>query len=111
MLRKYITAAHERMQTDFDARAKVWYTIRLRRRERIYAHAMQVGDYRTALAADIDGGKLQGLYDLETRERVERLEAKLNAALQDQAGPDRAPDRGHPSADAGGGPQPGGLPE
>ncbi len=52
---RYIRAADDLCKEYFDAKAGHLLARHLLRREQIYAHCMQLpGDYRTALAADID---------------------------------------------------------
>ncbi len=61
-LRRYIAQADELCQKRFDAKAKHLLSRHLLQRRRLYAHAMEVGDYKTALAILRDEAELEGLY-------------------------------------------------
>jgi hypothetical protein len=70
MLRYYKARAEALMKLRFDARADHLLSRHLLQRRRLYAHAMEVGDYRTALAVLGDEAKLEGLYPVEKREHT-----------------------------------------
>jgi hypothetical protein len=59
---RYIDAADKLCQERYDARAGHLLARHLLRRERLYAHALEVGDYRTALAVLKDEAELEGHY-------------------------------------------------
>jgi hypothetical protein len=61
-IRRYMTAAHERIQKYAQAKEATNFALALLRRDQLYAHAMGAGDFRTALAVDQDRCKLLGLY-------------------------------------------------
>jgi hypothetical protein len=114
-LRRYITAAEKLFKERLDARADFWLSLQLLRRERLYAHTMEVGDYRTALAVAKDAADLLGLY--QRHEQPERpLEAILASLPPELARATRAalaaalPGGGPPGGPCGGAtPDPAGL--
>jgi hypothetical protein len=59
---RYIKAANRLMQRHFDAKAGHLLARHAMQRRLIYAHAMEEGDYRTALAALDSEAKLEGLF-------------------------------------------------
>jgi hypothetical protein len=61
-IRRYMTAAHQRIKERYEARADHSFSKHMLRREQLYAHAMGAGDFRTALAVLQDEAKLEGLY-------------------------------------------------
>jgi hypothetical protein len=105
-LRRYITAAEKLFKERLDARADFWLSLLLLRRERLYAHTMEVGDYRTALAVSKDQADLLGLYERDnptnpleallaslSPETAREIRAALAAALPG-GGPPGGPDGG-----------------
>jgi hypothetical protein len=60
---RYIAAADKLCQERFDAKAPHLLAQHLLRRERLFAHATETGDWRTALAVLKDSAELQGHYD------------------------------------------------
>jgi hypothetical protein len=92
---RYIAAADRLCKERYDARAPHLLARHLLRRERLYAHALEVGDYRTALAVLRDEADLEGLYN----RRLE-LTGQGGGAIQfievgsADAPPDRANDEG-----------------
>ncbi len=64
---RYIARADALCKERCDARAGHLLARHLLRRERLYAHALDVGDYKTALAVLKDQAQLEGVY--EARER------------------------------------------
>jgi hypothetical protein len=61
-LRRYIAAADRLCQERFDAKAEHLLARHLLQRRRLFAHAQEVGDYKTALAVLKDEAELEGLY-------------------------------------------------
>ncbi len=59
---RYIAAADRLCAKRCDARGKHRLALHLARRERLYAHALDMGDIRTALAVARDQAELEGLY-------------------------------------------------
>jgi hypothetical protein len=59
---RYIAAADKRCKERYDAKADHLLARHLLRRERLYAHCLEVGDYRTALAVLKDAADLEGHY-------------------------------------------------
>jgi len=75
-LRRYIAKADDLCRERFDANAKHLLSRHLLQRRRLYAHVMEIGDFKTALAVLKDEAQLQRLYD----SRPERpLEAFLDS--------------------------------
>src|SRR5262249_20763847 len=62
---RYITKADALMAERFDARAGHLMARHLLQRRRLYAHVVEVGDYRTALAVLKDEAELERLYAAE----------------------------------------------
>jgi hypothetical protein len=87
---RYIDAADKLCQERYDAHAPHLLARHLLRRERLYAHALEVGDYRTALAVLKDEAELEGLYN----RRLE-LTGKDGGAIQfiEVGSADAPPDR------------------
>src|SRR5262249_54507157 len=75
---RYIRAADRLCKERCDARADHLLARHLLRRERLYAHALEVGDYKTALAVLRDEAQLEGHYQRD--DKVGPLE-KLLASL------------------------------
>ncbi len=61
-LRRYITASDRLCTKYFDAKAGHLLARHLLQRRRLYAHAMEAGDWRTALAVLRDEAELERLY-------------------------------------------------
>jgi hypothetical protein len=61
-LRRYIAAADRLCKERYDSKADHLLARHLLRRERLYAHALEVGDYKTALAVLKDEAELEGHY-------------------------------------------------
>jgi hypothetical protein len=59
---RYVAAADRLCKRLFDAKADYLLARHLLQRRTLYAHAMNAGDYRTALAVLQDEAKLEGLY-------------------------------------------------
>jgi hypothetical protein len=59
---RYIRAAGELMAKDFEEGRHKLLVRHLAQRRALYARALQIGDYRTALAVARDEAELQGLY-------------------------------------------------
>jgi hypothetical protein len=66
----YIRRADELCVERFNANAPHLLNRHLLQRRRLFGHAMDVGDYRTALAVLQDEAKLEGLYPPTTHEHV-----------------------------------------
>jgi hypothetical protein len=125
-LRRYISTADKLMKERFNAKADHLLARHLLQRRALHAHAMQAGDYRTALAVLQDEAKLEGLYpptkiaptnpegtkeyaaDLTDAERAAALQ-RLHATLGAPAG--APPADGQAGADGSvlGGPGPAAL--
>jgi hypothetical protein len=66
---RYIDAADKLCQERYDARAPHLLARHLLRRERLYAHALEVGDFKTALAVLKDEAGLEGHYQRANAEQ------------------------------------------
>src|SRR5262249_11519252 len=75
-LRQYIRRADALCKHRFDAQADHLLSRHLLQRRRLFAHAMDVEDYRTALAVLKDEAALEGLYERRDA-RTDLLEAFL----------------------------------
>jgi hypothetical protein len=75
-LRRYIAKADALCKERFDAHAPYLLNRHLLQRRRLFAHAMEVGDYKTAHAVLKDEADLEGLY-----QRHEKPERPLEAFL------------------------------
>jgi hypothetical protein len=76
-LRRYLVAATDLYATFFDAKAAHLLNRHLMQRRQLYAHALGVGDYGTALRVLVDEAKLESLYQPERD-----IEARLQALEQ-----------------------------
>ena len=76
---RYIAAADKLCKERFDARADHLLARHLLQRRRLYAHAMEVGDFKTALAVLKDEAQLQGLY--EAHDKPERPAGGADAPM------------------------------
>jgi hypothetical protein len=65
-LRRYIAAADKLCKARFDAKADHLLARHLLQRRRLFAQAIEVGDYKTALAILQDEAKLEGLYPTDS---------------------------------------------
>lgn len=65
-VREYVARADRLCRERFDARAEHLLARHLLQRRQLYAHALEAGDFRTALAVLQDEAKMEGLYP-ETR--------------------------------------------
>src|SRR5262245_40053797 len=64
----YIKAAEKLIVERYDAKAPCLLNRHLLQRDQLFAHAMGVGDFRTALAVLDSGAKLLGLFPAERHE-------------------------------------------
>ena len=85
---RYIAAADKLCQQRYDARAAHLLARHLLRRERLYAHTLEVGDFKTALAILKDEAELEGHY--KRGDGSGALEALLNALPPELARATRA---------------------
>jgi hypothetical protein len=85
---RYIAAADRLCKDRYDARADHLLARHLIRRERLYAHTLEVGDFRTALAVLKDQAQLEGHY--QRTDPGAALEALLAALPADLAKATRA---------------------
>jgi hypothetical protein len=67
-LRNYIKKADRLCKERLDAKADHLLARHLLQRRRLYAHAMEMGDYKTALAVLKDEAELEGLYPAKKAE-------------------------------------------
>jgi hypothetical protein len=93
-IRRYVAKADKLIAESCRASKKRQLRRHLARRRNLYAKAVSAGDYRTALAVARDEAELQGLYDLEIRRiigrmqrEVKELREKLSAATTGAAAP------------------------
>jgi hypothetical protein len=77
---RYIAAADKLCRERFDARAEHLLARHLLQRRRLYAHVMEVGDFRTALAVMKDEAELEGLY-VHALDRLQALEKQVETIL------------------------------
>jgi hypothetical protein len=105
-LRRYIAKADALCKERFDAHAPYLLNRHLLQRRRLFAHAMEVGDYKTALAILKDEAKLERLYEPRD-DKTSPVEAFLAALPPELARATRAALAAHLSQ--GGGPPGGGA--
>jgi hypothetical protein len=97
-LRNYVRRAHQEIERGTEKSRKKLFLFHVARRENLYARAVNIGDYRTALAVLHDLALLQGLYPDPRRDllrEVRELKRRLEEAEARRCGAAGSP----PSAD------------
>jgi hypothetical protein len=109
---RYIEAADRLIGERFDARAEHLLNRHLLQRRQLYAHAMESGDFRTALSILQDEAKLEALYPATRTEVTGQRGGPVRLTLEDLLAP-ASQEGGCPHEDPDqsqhGGPAPGGT--